>query len=353
MNVFVRVNGCGNAWPVFLGTEHPFYNRMDTDDLGSASYSVMGCMGKNYSHRTIEWEVVIDAGHNAVPFLLKNENRIPDALLLTHGHLDHILGADWIAQSLNFTSQRNEKLPLYATNQVWQQVLQTIPHIRNAIAFYELKPGRKQPVKQVPGLFISAFPVYHGDNAHGGAMLLVEYDHGESQSHVLFTGDLLFPFLRNEDYATISKAQAIYIDCSNRFSYPASNHISFTTDMPEKGETNQHLKDWKDHNPIERIVAKQLQEYPDEDFSRYFDRFLQENGNYRNIPFSVMEFLKKTGIPFVQLVHYFGYHDNKYYHQDVMGREAMREWTRQVLMDAGLKNIRSEIPQAGHMVRLD
>src|SRR4030043_1913809 len=105
MSIFIRVNGCSNAWPVFLGTEHPFYNRMVTDDLGSASYSVMGCMGKNFSQRTIEWEVVIDAGHNTVPFLLKNENRIPDALLLTHGHLDHILGADWIAQSLNFTSQ--------------------------------------------------------------------------------------------------------------------------------------------------------------------------------------------------------------------------------------------------------
>ena len=235
MNLYVRVNGCGNAWPVFLGTDHPFYNRMAADDLGSASYSIFSCRDESFSAETTAWEVVIDAGHNTVPFMLQHENRIPDALLFTHGHLDHILGADWIAQSLNFTGQHHEKLPVYATEQVWQQVLQTIPHIRNAVAFYALKPGRKQPVKQIPGLCISAFPVFHGEGARGSAMLLVEYTNGESTSAVLFTGDLLFPMLRNKDYLTLSEAQALYIDCSNRFSYPASNHLSFTADAAENG----------------------------------------------------------------------------------------------------------------------
>jgi hypothetical protein len=309
-------------------------------------------LGKNYSHRTIEWEVVIDAGHNTVPFLLKNENRVPEALLITHGHLDHILGADWIAQSLNFTSLNNEKLPLYATIQVWQQVLQTIPHIRNAISFYELKYGRKEAVKQVPGLHVTAFPVYHGESAHGGVMLLVDFDYDESKSSVLFTGDLLFPFLRNEDYVTLSKAQALYIDCSNRFSYPSSNHISFTTTMPEMGTTHRYLEDWKHQNPLDRFIAKQLQDNPDEDYRRYYDRFLQENSDYKNIPFSIMEFLNKTGIRNVNLVHYSGYHDNAFYHQDIMGRKPLQEWARQVLTAAGFKNTRLEIPKAGNIVKL-
>ena len=352
MSIFIRVNGCGNAWPVFLGTEHPFYNRQVTDDLGSASYSIIGCLGEKYSQKVIDWEVVVDAGHNTVPFLLKNENRIPEALFLTHGHLDHILGADWIAQSLNFTSTNHEKLPLYTTALCWQQVLQTIPHIRNAISFNELKPGRKEQVKQVPGLSVTAFPVYHGDGAPGSAMLLMEYEKGENPSRVLFTGDLLFPLLRNEDYTILSKAEILYIDCSNRFSYPASNHISFTVTDPEKGIVSHYLNDWKRKNPIDRLVANQLQDNSDEEYKRYLNRFLLQNSDYKNIPFSVMEFLEKTGIQWVHLVHYFGHHDKAFYRQDMLDPKTLKDWASQVLVATGRKNTRLAIPNAGHMAKL-
>ncbi|MBN1414691.1 MAG: MBL fold metallo-hydrolase [Bacteroidales bacterium] len=352
MNTYVRVNGCGNAWPVFLGTEHPFYNRMVADDLGSTSYSVIGSRNKDFSIQAIEWEVVVDAGHNTVPFLLKNENRIPEALLLTHGHLDHILGADWIAQSLGFTGQQNEKLPLYATAPVWQQVLQTIPHIENAVAFTELKPGIKIPVKQVPGLSVTAFPVYHGDSARGAVMLLLEYLQNESASFVLFTGDLLFPFLRKNDYAILSKAQAIYIDCSNRFSFPSSNHISFTTEMPDKSTNHKYLEEWKRQHPVERLVNMQLQDNPDENCRMHFDSFMQENRNYENIPFSVVEFLAKTRIPQVQLVHYFGYHDVQYYRQEMLGSRALQHWATTMLQNHGMKQITVAAPKAGHLIKL-
>lgn len=349
MSLFVRVNGCGNAWPVFLGTDHPFYNRMVADDLGSASYAFINCMGKNYSPRTIEWEVIVDAGHHTVPFLLKNENRIPEAVLLTHGHPDHILGVDWIAQSLNLTRPDIEKLPLYATEPCRKQVLDTFPHLQHAVSFNVLKPGRKEPVKQVPGLSVTAFPVYHGENTRGAAMLLVEYEDNEGCSSALFTGDLLFPFLRNEDYAVIAKAQVMYIDCSNRFSYPASSHMSFTTSMPEKDTANPYLEAWKKKNPVDRCAAMQLLDDADEDYRRYFDRFIQENSHYGNIPFSVTEFLSKTGIPVVQLVHYSGYHDRQYYRQEILDRESLKKWARQALAAAGLKSVRLEVPVAGSL----
>jgi hypothetical protein len=352
MHFFVRVNGCGNAWPVFLGSEHPFYNRLNADDLGSASYSVLGCCSEQLSNTSIEWEVLIDAGHNTVPYLLKNENRIPEAVLLTHGHLDHILGVDWIAQSLNFSSGKKEMLSLYATANCLEQVMQTIPHLRPAIAFHELKPGVLRPIHEVDGLTVTAYPVFHGDSIQGAVMLLLEYENGHSATNVLFTGDLLFPFLCQEDYVPISKAQALYIDCSNRYCYPGSNHTSFTTETPEKNFISNYLEGWKNNNPLSRLVLKQLQNNNSKDYKQYFDRYIQQNSNYENIPFSVMEFIKKTGILNVNLVHYFGYHDHAYYRQAVMKPAELQEWANRISTAAGYGNTRVTVPKTGHTINL-
>ncbi len=332
-SVFIRVNGCGNAWPVFLGQEHPFYNRFDGDDLGSASFSIIGCQTKAFSAKQIAWEILIDAGHNTVPVLLRNENRIPEAVLLTHGHLDHILGLDWIAQSSSFTT-KGKKLPLYATTMCRQQVLQTIPHIKHAISFCELRLGVKTSVTEVDGLSVTAFPVYHGDSAPGAVMLLIEYRKDHSASHALFTGDLVFPFLRDEDYTEISKAQVLYIDCSNRFGYPQSNHISFTGKPAGKKAIPDYANDWKKKNPLKQLVEKQIQNSDDTSFTDYFRNFLKQHRDYKNIPFTITDFLNKTGIRNINLVHYSGYHDNNYYGEEMMSRRKLIKWAKSILPDA-------------------
>ena len=48
-SVFTRVNGRGNAWPVFLGSTHPFYDTNDIRDLANASYSIIGMETEDYS----------------------------------------------------------------------------------------------------------------------------------------------------------------------------------------------------------------------------------------------------------------------------------------------------------------
>jgi hypothetical protein len=346
-SVFIRVNGCGNAWPVFLGEDHPFYNRFSSDDLGSASYSMIGCSTKSFSTRSVDWEIVIDAGHNTVPFLLKNENRIPEAVLLTHGHLDHILGTDWIAQSCNF-SQRGKKLPLYATNLCWQQVLQTIPHIKPAVKFHELKPGTKIPVSEVDGLFVNAFPVYHGDGARGAVMLLLSYKKDNIFSYALFTGDMVFPFLRNDDYAEISKAQVLYIDCSNRYCYPLSNHIGFTGKPADKNALPDYAHEWKKNNPLKQIVEKQIQHTNDPYFKDYFEDFLQQYNDYKNIPFTIIDFINKSGIRQINLVHYSGYHDKKYYGENVMNSSKLKKWAKNLLPEGFAVNV----PKTGNITRL-
>ncbi len=346
-SVFIRVNGCGNAWPVFIGQDHPFYDKYDCDDLGSASYSLMGCRSESFAPGSVEWEIVIDAGHNTVPVLLKNENRIPEAVLLTHGHLDHILGTDWIAQSCSFTS-KGKKLPLYATTSCWKQVIKTIPHIKPAVSFCELKPGVKMPVNEVDGLSVTPFPVYHGDSAMGAVMLLIEYIKESSSAHALFTGDMVFPFLRNEDYAEISKAQVIYIDCTNRFVYPLSNHISFAGKPGNKKSVPDYVAEWQKNNPLEQIVERQLQKTHDTSLADYFKNFLAQNNDYKNIPFTIIDFINKTGIRNIKLVHYSGYHDENYYGEEIMSRRKLKNWAKNLLPEG----FKVDSPKSGDMVHL-
>ena len=84
--------------------------------------------------------MLIDAGHGIVPFLLKHNNRIPEAIVLTHPHFDHILGIDWIIQSY-YRFNHKKAYPVYATKPCWNTVLRTLPHLRELVIFFELKPG--------------------------------------------------------------------------------------------------------------------------------------------------------------------------------------------------------------------
>ena len=108
----VRVNGRGNAWPVIVGQDHPFYDTTRIEDLANTSVSLISTQIENYSSKEINWELLLDAGHGAVQYLIKYYNRIPDALFLTHPHIDHTLGIDWIVQSYYKTYK---KLVLWIT----------------------------------------------------------------------------------------------------------------------------------------------------------------------------------------------------------------------------------------------
>lgn len=57
----VRVNGRGNAWPVVLGQEHPFYNRQNYQDLANTSFSIIKSDINEPNEKEIEWDLLIDA----------------------------------------------------------------------------------------------------------------------------------------------------------------------------------------------------------------------------------------------------------------------------------------------------
>ena len=81
MGIFIRTNGRGNAWPIQLGLDHPFYKKT-YEDIANASFSVIKSNSDKITKSSIEWELLIDEGHGAIQHLITNENRIPEALTL-------------------------------------------------------------------------------------------------------------------------------------------------------------------------------------------------------------------------------------------------------------------------------
>lgn len=57
----IVVHGRGNAWPVPLGEDHPFYNRKDPLDLSNAASSLQLMEADK-----VLSSVLIDAGHGTV-----------------------------------------------------------------------------------------------------------------------------------------------------------------------------------------------------------------------------------------------------------------------------------------------
>ena len=126
-NVFIRVNGRGNAWPIPLGEEHPFYSSENIEDYANASFSIIGTEEDLIKNDNINWEILIDAGHGTIQYLLKHENRIPEAIVLTHSHIDHTLSIDWIIQSYYQLNNRKKRYPIYASKLCWDNTFKSFP----------------------------------------------------------------------------------------------------------------------------------------------------------------------------------------------------------------------------------
>jgi len=77
----IRIYGRGNTRPVLLGQSHPMYLPNIAEDYANASFSIVRYEGSKPLTENIQWEILIGAGHGIVPSLLKNNNRIPDAIV--------------------------------------------------------------------------------------------------------------------------------------------------------------------------------------------------------------------------------------------------------------------------------
>ena len=346
MRAFVRVNGRGNAWPVFLGGQSKFYDASNSDDLSNASFSIV--MPDNIDTKETVWEVLIDAGHHTVPFLIKNGNRLPEAVVLTHGHMDHTLGLDWIAQSTYYLSDKTKRLPVYATPPVWQFVKQSYPHLEKIIDYKPLLPGKKIELTEASGLKLTSFPVFHGEHAKGASMLMFEHEH---ISAVLFTGDMLCPLLRKKDWETISRCKNVFIDANNRFPYPASNHGSIISFEPDSQKQSKRLGDWFGKVNFNYIISPHVQSEYNKVHHTYFEEFLKDYLTVSELPATVQDFANQSKIPNMHLIHYGGMEDGKYYSQKVLSSATLEEWTKKQFEMSGLVGA-INVPLTGDCISL-
>lgn len=348
MKTAVRVNGTGSAWPVMIGDSHPVYSSGGIENLSNASYSLIRFDGNEPKTGIIDWEAMIDMGHNTVPYLIKNENRIPEIVALTHGHADHFFGIDWVVQSYYSKYGIRKKYPIYATRQVWESVLRTFNYLDQIAELRELLPGIKTKVNEIEGLTIIAIPVYHGESARGASMLYFENEIADMDP-VLFTGDMLCPLWRKKDFHLLKKASQVFIDCTNRFPYPGYNHMSFTSGMPITGTKSEILVEWINKTNLQNLLSLHISNNQHKETEKYFEEFSRNWENINELPFSIVDFLKSVPISSVNLVHYSGTEDRKFYNQQILNRKELEEWATKQAKDTGIENTTFCFPEVGQL----
>lgn len=317
----VRINGRGNAWPVILGQEHPFYDSQNIEDLANASCSIVCSNKENPKTNEIGWELMIDAGHGAVQFLIKNYNRIPEALFLTHPHIDHTLGIDWIVQSYFKTYKK--RYPVYATKLCFKKTLSSFPHLKGFIEFKELVPFKELIVDEVNNVSVIPYPVYHGQSALGAVMLLFKIKDKSIQKKILFTGDILCPLLRNQDYNELSNIDLLVCDANNRFPYPKSNHWSIVNGVNNK--ESDLLVRFKKEITVGMLLFPHINK-SSANYCRCFDYFFNQEIKVDSFCFSVLDLLKKIKPKSVALIHYSGDEDERYYNERRLNEKELQKW---------------------------
>jgi glyoxylase-like metal-dependent hydrolase (beta-lactamase superfamily II) len=338
-SLHLEVHGRGNAWPVPLGGEHPFYDRTNPRDLSNAAFSLI--LSEDGQARS---EVLVDAGHGTIQSLIMGRNRIPDCICLTHGHMDHTVSVDWVVQS-HWRKHRYERsYPVYCTLPVFQFLIRSYPHLEPLVMHIELKPGESLEMQHAPGFRITGYPVYHGQSAVGASMVLFE----TVRNRVLFTGDLLAPMLRTVDVEYLKGLDLLVVDTNNRFPWPRTNHWSFGGDPLHPVERGEILEKYLRQLTWEEITAPHRMGASEGSLGTYF-RDLKGEWYTRPQPFTILEFLQSLEPRQVIPVHYSGAEDLHHHQEPILSSRDLEKW---MLMVARSEGIRSgfTLPEPGHMI---
>ncbi len=322
------IHGRGNAWPVVLGETHPFYDRNDPRDLSNASFSLV-----QRTDGRIQSDILVDAGHGTIQSLITGSNRIPDCICLTHGHMDHTLSVDWVVQSYWKKHQKQKRYPIYSTAPVFEFLLQSYPHLEGLTEFRELLPGIAVTPDQASAFTLTSYPVYHGQSAVGASMLVVETE----GKRVLFTGDLLSPLLRKEDYDHLKGLDVLVVDTNNRFPWPRTNHWSFSGDTEDPWSRSVELLQYLDTLSWEVVGAPHQLEKACRSTQSYFQQ-LRDEGAPEEGPCTIMEFMQNTVPKKVIPVHYSGIEDAKYHNQGILAADQLGSWIAETAESAGIRS---------------
>jgi len=342
MPINIRTNGRGNAWPIPLGREHPFYDKNQFEDLANASFSII-----QYNKKSVQKELLIDAGHGAIQYLIKSGNRIPDAIFLTHPHIDHTLSVDWVVQS--YWRQYKKKYPIYASPLCWEQTLATFPQLEKLVEFKALYAGKSRIIDEFEGMSVVFYPVFHGESAVGAGMLLFEYGQNEKTKKALFTGDILIPLLRKRDFERLQNCDVVYTDANNRFPYPNSNHWSVVRPELIDESESEFLKGWQKSkaNKINWLIRPNVPLKYNKTIHGFFEEFLKEKYSGQELILSVFDLSEKINAKNIHLVHYSGAEDFKHYGKKILNTEELQLWVNKIASELNLES-NFIIPQVGN-----
>lgn len=315
----LRIIGTGNAWPVLIGSEHPYYDRKNCNDLTNAAFSLFESTEDNQ----ILWEVIIDAGFGTPQFLLHNHNRIPEALVITHPHLDHIAGIDWIVQS-HYRKDKKHPFPVYCSSLCWNSIINVLPHLQGLMEHHELLPSVTVRIKEAGELNVTGFPVYHGPNVQGAMLLLFETEKFPNKK-ILFTGDILCPLLRKTDYYRLKNASYLVTDANNRWPYPNSNHWSISSENYQSHL--DFINEWKVKIRVANLIKPHTNNETSQLAINYLDEFISEQYQAFNLPSSIIDFAEIISPEKIILVHYSGLEDKKYRNEKILSRPELFEWS--------------------------
>jgi len=325
MNVIIRVNGRGNAWPIELGAADSRNKQLGKQpaEYANTSLSILALAPPNSA--TPRWDILFDVGQGIVPFLIQQANRLPDAIILSHSHFDHIAGLDWLV-ACQRRHGNGQRLPVYATMPCWQDVIARFGWLQPTLELRELIPGETCGIPEAPGLSITPFPVFHGDWAPGACMVMVEVKQKKRRAKAIFTGDLLCPLLRKEDIKTLQSADVVYTDANTRFPCPMSGHWSIVPHGP-KGARDPAvpMKKWTPRASPSYLVTPHSRSF-DVMTHRYLDQFLREAYNGSHLLWSVKEFVDLIKPQAVQLMHYSGHEDKDNYKQAILPDSGLLTW---------------------------
>ncbi|MBC7657539.1 MAG: MBL fold metallo-hydrolase [Frankiaceae bacterium] len=177
----------------FLGV-----GRSQAVELGSASAVV---------ERDGQPLLMIDCGHEALTTYLSVYDQAPEAVFITHVHMDHVAGLERLFYKTYFDAQRCGKLKLYVPATVvphlqsrladypgviaegganWWDAFQLVPVSRgfwHAGQWFDVFPVRHHLPETAYGLRLRGALVWTGDTRPIPEMLALHADHGELIAH--------------------------------------------------------------------------------------------------------------------------------------------------------------------------
>lgn len=320
-NFQLRIIGTGNAWPILVSEQHPFYDAESDSDLSNAAYLI----AKTHKGKSSEY-ILIDAGFGVVPYLLKNENQLPEAVILTHAHLDHTVSLDWIVHSYFKKYEKKKKLPLYCSQLCYNNVISSFPQLGDKIDFKPITTGLPVCLDEMKEISITAYPVFHGSLARGARMIRIDIS---DEKKLLFTGDCLCPVLRKNDIEEIKNIPYFITDANNRYPYPDSNHWSILPETPPGFNGQNYLDHFRKTFGPSEVISTHLEPFADLSTLGYFDEWIREEG-FKNPLLSIYDFCNVISPVATLLVHYGGEEDQKYYESKRLNKNELQAWVEKL-----------------------